>query len=48
MLERRFVLVPLLEAWPEAVLPDGAVPSFQGPESSGQDVVRLTVPLSVR
>ena len=48
MLERRFVLVPLLEAWPDAVMPDGTVPSLQGPEPTDQDVVRLAVPLPVR
>ena len=44
MAERRFVLEPLLAAWPEARLPDGtAVASLLGPVS-GQQVRRVAGP----
>jgi 2-amino-4-hydroxy-6-hydroxymethyldihydropteridine diphosphokinase len=41
--ERRFVVEPLLEAWPEARLPDGAPPALV-PEATTQAVERLPNP----
>lgn len=38
--ERRFVVEPLLEAWPEAQFPDGAIPALV-PEAIAQPVERL-------
>lgn len=42
--ERRFVVEPLLEAWPDVVLPDGRKPELD-PEAAGQEVTRLEDPL---
>lgn len=39
--ERRFVLEPLVEAWPELRLPDGTAAVDLLPAVAGQDVVRL-------
>ena len=39
--ERRFVLEPLAEAWPEAKLPDGTVISGFLPAVADQDVTRV-------
>ncbi len=41
MAERRFVLEPLLEAWPDAVLPDGTPISDLIPPVAGQKVRKL-------
>lgn len=38
--ERRFVLEPLLEAWPDAVLPDGTPPVLET-EAAGQEMTRF-------
>jgi 2-amino-4-hydroxy-6-hydroxymethyldihydropteridine diphosphokinase len=42
--ERRFVLEPLLEAWPEARLPDGTVLAGCLPAVADQDVTRIGGP----
>jgi 2-amino-4-hydroxy-6-hydroxymethyldihydropteridine diphosphokinase len=39
--ERRFVLDPLREVWPEAVLPDGSAVAPAGEEVSSQEIRRL-------
>lgn len=41
MLERRFVLEPLLEAWPDATLPDGTPLAGFLPEVADQQVRKL-------
>lgn len=41
MADRRFVLEPLLEAWPDAALPDGTPAAGLLPSVSHQDVRRL-------
>jgi 2-amino-4-hydroxy-6-hydroxymethyldihydropteridine diphosphokinase len=41
MLERRFVLEPLLEAWPDAALPDGSSPADFLPQVADQQVRKL-------
>jgi 2-amino-4-hydroxy-6-hydroxymethyldihydropteridine diphosphokinase len=41
MTERRFVLEPLLEAWPEATLPDGTALADFSSELDGQKVRKL-------
>ena len=39
--ERRFVLVPLLDAWPDVVLPDGTPVAGLLRDASSQEVIRL-------
>lgn len=48
LLERRFVLDPLLEAWPEAELPDGTLLSSSVAAVAEQKVVRLRAPMPTR
>lgn len=46
MTERRFVLEPLLEAWPDAALPDGTPLADFRPRVAGQQVRKLeTMPV---
>jgi 2-amino-4-hydroxy-6-hydroxymethyldihydropteridine diphosphokinase len=45
MLERSFVLVPLLEAWPDARMPDGTIPSVRSRASTDEHMTRLAAEL---
>ncbi len=45
LLERRFVVAPLLEVWPEAELPDGTNVAEALPAVAGQQVRRLRRPV---
>ena len=44
LLERRFVLEPLLEAWPDAPLPGGADPVAALSAVAGQGIARFSAP----
>ncbi len=46
LLERRFVVEPLLEVWPEVELPDGTRVAAMLPAVAGQQVRRLRRPVS--
>ena len=47
MSHRRFVLEPLLEVWPEAVMPDGSIITAAEESVWGQELVRTDLVLGV-